>query len=117
MRKLKTGRKFSRTRDQRKAFLKALISALVLNGKIRTTQARAKEISGFTEKFITYSKKGDLTSRRRLAKFFPRKVVKKLVDELGPRYKERKGGYTRIIKLGQRKSDGAEMSIIELVKI
>ncbi|MBZ9577780.1 50S ribosomal protein L17 [Patescibacteria group bacterium] len=116
MRKLKQGRKLSKKRNQRKALLKALASALFLNEKIRTTEAKAKEVSRFAEKCITRAKKGDLASRRILAKYFAKPLVKKLADEIGPRYKKRKGGYTRIIKLGPRKSDGAKMAIIELVK-
>ena len=79
-------------------------------------EAKAKEISALAEKFITRAKKQDLSSRRILAKYFSKNLVKKLVEEIAPRYKERKGGYTRIIKLGPRKSDGARMAIIELVK-
>lgn len=116
MRKRKQGRKLSRKTGPRKALLKALVSALVLHGKIKTTEAKAKESSSFADKFITRSKKGDLASRRLLARFFSPQIVKKLIDELGPRYKDRPGGYTRIIRLGQRKSDGAKMAIIELVK-
>jgi len=121
MRKRKRGRKLSRKRDQRKALLKALASALLLNEKIKTTEAKAKEVSSLVEKFITQAKKGDLASRKLLAKSLgggrvaSKKIVKKLMEEIAPRYKERKGGYTRIIKLGPRKSNGAKMSIIELV--
>ncbi len=116
MKKLKKGRKFSRKRDQRKALLKSLASSLFLTERIRTTEVKAKELSRFASKHITRAKKGDLSSRRILAKYFSKDLVKKLVNEIGPRYKERKGGYTRIIKLGQRKSDGAKIAIIELVK-
>ena len=116
MRKLKQGRKLSRERNQRKALLKSLASALFLHEKIKTTEAKAKEVSMFAEKCITRAKKGDLNSRRILSKYFSKALVKKLVDDIGPKYKERKGGYTRIIKLGPRKSDGAKMAIIELVK-
>ncbi|MBZ9569379.1 50S ribosomal protein L17 [Patescibacteria group bacterium] len=116
MRKRKRGRKLSRKRNQRQAVLKSLASALISNERIRTTEAKVKELRPFVEKFITRTKKRDLASRRLLAKFFSRRVVKKLIDEIGPRYKERSGGYTRIIKLGPRKSDGARMAIIELVK-
>lgn len=116
MRKRKKGRKFSLKRDQRKALLKSLAAALLTQEKIKTTEAKAKEISGFTEKFITKAKKGDIATRRFLAKFFSKKITKKLIEEIAPRYKERKGGYTRIVKLGKRKSDGANLSIIELVK-
>ena len=116
MRKLKQGRKLSRKRNQRKALLKSLAGALFLNEKIKTTEAKAKEISPFAEKCITRAKKGDLASRRLLIKYFSKEMVKKLIDKIGPKYKDRKGGYTRIIKLGPRKSDGARMAIIELVK-
>lgn len=116
MRKLKQGRKFSRKRGQRKALLKSLARALFLNKKIKTTEAKAKEVSRFVEKCITRARKGDLASRRILLKHFSKDLVKKLVDEIGSEYKERKGGYTRVIKLGPRESDGAKMAIIELVK-
>ena len=116
MKKRKKGRKLSRKRNQRRALLKSLASALLLNEKIKITEAKAKEVSSSVEKFITQAKKGDLTSRRLLAKFFPKKIVKKLIEEIAPRYKERKGGYTRIIKLGPRKSNGAKMAVIELIK-
>jgi len=116
MRKRKKGRKFSRKRDRRRALLKSLVTALFLQEKIKTTEAKAKEISGFAEKFITKAKKGDLATRRFLARFFSKRITKKLIEEIDPRYKERKGGYTRIVKLGLRKSNGAKMAIIELVK-
>lgn len=116
MRKLKKGRKFGRKRDQRRALLKSLLSSLILKEKIRTTEAKAKEIRSFLEKFITKAKKGNLYSKRLLLRYFSKKVTKKLVEEIAPRYKERKGGYSRIIKLGPRKSDGAKMAIIELIK-
>ena len=116
MRKRKKGRKLSRERDQRKALLKMLASELFLKEKIKTTEAKAKEISSSTDKFITKAKKGNLHSRRLLLRFFSPQIVKKLIEDLAPRYKERKGGYTRIIKLGPRKSDGAKMAIIELIK-
>ncbi|MBL7150029.1 MAG: 50S ribosomal protein L17 [Candidatus Pacebacteria bacterium] len=116
MRKRKLGRKLSRKKDQRKALLKGLASTLILNEKIRTTEAKAKEVRPLVEKFITQAQKEDLSSRRLLARFFSPKIVTKLLKEIGPRYKERKGGYTRIIKLGPRKTDGARMAIIELIK-
>jgi large subunit ribosomal protein L17 len=116
MRKLKKGRKFSRVRDQRKALLKNLSVELFVHEKIKTTEAKAKELKSYAEKFITKAKKGDLAARRHLLKFFPKQVVKKLIEEIAPLYKERPGGYTRIIKLGPRKSDGAKMAIIELVE-
>lgn len=116
MKKRKHGRKLSRKRNQRKALLRSLAANLFLKEKIRTTEAKAKEVSAFSEKFITKAKKSDVSSRRLLARFFTPEVVKKIVDEIAPRYKEKKGGYTRIIKLGPRKSNGAKMAIIELIK-
>jgi len=116
MRKRKKGRKLSRERGQRRALLKSLASALILNEKIKTTEAKAKEAAIVVEKSITQAKKRNLASRRLLDKLFPKKIVKKLIDEISPRYKERKGGFTRIIKLGRRKSNGARMAVIELIK-
>ena len=115
MKKRKKGRKLSRKRDQRKALLVSLANSLFLKEKIKTTEAKAKEMAGFAEKQITKAKKGDLACQRLLLKLFPKKTVKKLVKQLGLKYKERKGGYTRITKLGPRKGDGAKMVIIELV--
>ena len=116
MRKRKQGRKLSREKGQRKALLKSLARALFLRERIKTTEAKAKEVSIFAQKCITKAKKGDLSARRHLARFFSKEVVKKLVDDLGKRYKDRPGGYIRIVKLGPRKSDGAKMVIIELVE-
>jgi large subunit ribosomal protein L17 len=116
MRKRKKGRKLSRETGQRRALLKSLVSALVLNEKIKISEARAKEISGLTEKFITMAKKEGLAARRNIASRLSDKIAKKLIENIAPRYKERKGGYTRIMKLGQRKTDGAKMAIIELIK-
>ena len=116
MRKRQRGRKLSRKRDQRKALLKTLAVSLISKEKIRTTEAKAKELASFVEKKISKARIGNLSSRRFLMRFFPEETVKKLIGEIGPRYKERKGGYTRIIKLGPRKPDGAKMAIIELVK-
>ena len=116
MRKRKKGRKLNRQRDQRRLLFKSLIRSFVLHEKIKTTEAKAKEISSLSEKIITKAKKGDLASRRLLSGFFCPKSLKKMMDEIAPRYKERKGGYTRIIRLGPRRSDGAKMAIIELVK-
>ncbi len=115
MYKQKQGRKFGRERDQRKALFKSLSRALILHSKIKTTEAKAKETSRIVEKFITRAKKADIASRRLLAKYFSEKLVKKLVEETGKKYKDRNGGYTRVIKLGRRKGDAAKMAIIELV--
>ena len=126
MRERKIGRKFSRERNQRRAFLKSLAANLILKEKIRTTVSRAKETSRFVEKLIsqtinsgqaqTEAKEKLVAKRRLLAKLFSPTVNKKLFQEIGPRYKERKGGYTRVTKLGPRKSDGAAMAVIELIK-
>lgn len=116
MRKKKKGRKFSRKCDQRKALLRSLAKALILKEKIKTTEAKAKEIRPFLEKMISKAKRGDLASRRSLARFFSQEEIKKLVQEIIPRYQERVGGYTRIIKLGPRESNGTRMAIIELIK-
>ena len=105
--------KFCRERAQRQALYKSLATALVDHGKIKTTSAKAKSLSVFTDKLITTAKKQNLAARRELAKTFHPKIVKKLVDELAPRFSDRKGGYTRVIRLGQRRSDAAPMSLIE----
>lgn len=116
MRKRKKGRKFNRKRDQRKALLKSLATALILRGKIKTTEAKAKELSSFVEKKISKARENTLSGRRFLAKLFSREVVKKLMEEIAPNLKGKKGGYTRIIKLGPRLSNGAKMAVIELIK-
>ncbi len=116
MKKRRRGRKLSRTKDQRKALLKSLARELVLKERIKTTEAKAKELSGFLEKKITKAKVDNLVSRRALLKYFSPSLVKRLVEEIAPRYKDRQGGYTRIIKMGPRESDGARIAIIELVK-
>jgi len=87
-----------------------------LGGKIKTTEAKAKELRVVAEKFITRAKDNTVSNRRLLAKSLSSFTVKKLVDEIAPTFKDRQGGYTRIMKLGPRKSDGARMTIIELVK-
>ena len=116
MRKRKQGRKFHRTRNQREALIRGLVEEFFWREKIKTTESKAKTLKRFAEKFLTRAKKDDLASRRYLTRFLSKKITKKLVDEIAPRYKERKGGTTRIIKLGPRRNDGAKMVIIELVK-
>lgn len=116
MKKRKKGRKLSRKKNQRRALLKSLASSLLAKEKIKTTEAKAKELAVFVEKQITRAKFGNLSSQRLLAKIFYPSIVKKLINEIGPRYKNRSGGYTRIIKLGPRKSNAAKMAIVELVK-
>ncbi len=115
MKKRKKGRTLSRPSDQRKALIHSLSRELFLREKIKTTEAKAKEFRKFAEKQITKAKDNDLAARRSLARYFDAPIVKKLMEEISPRYKDRKGGYTRIMKLGPRRSDGAKMVIVELV--
>ena len=115
MRKRKKGRKFSRKTGPRRALLRSLARELVLRGRIKTTEVKAKETSRFVEKFVTRAKKGDLAARRHLLRFFEKTAAKKLMEEIAPRFQGRQGGYTRVIKLGPRKSDSAKMAMIEFV--
>lgn len=102
--------------QHRRAMFRNMTTALLKNGKIETTVTRAKELSGITDKMITLGKKGDLHARRQaLAYIMEEDVVTALFDEIAPKYADRNGGYTRIIKTAQRKGDGAPMAIIELV--
>lgn len=89
--------------------------ALAQKEKIQTTEAKAKEIAPLMDRLITRAKKDTLHTRRELLRYFDAKLVKKMVEEIGPRYRDRQGGYTRVIKTGPRKSDGARMAIVELV--
>ena len=116
MRHLKRKKILDRNRDQRKALLRNLMLALVKEERIKTTVAKAKFLRPKVEKIITLGKKNNLTSRRRLMSVFNNEIIaKKILEKIAPRYQERKGGYTRIVKIGCRKSDGAEMAIIEFV--
>ncbi|KGG81032.1 MULTISPECIES: 50S ribosomal protein L17 [Caloranaerobacter] len=109
-------RKLGRRTDHRKAMLRNLVTSLLKNGKIETTEARAKETRRLAEKMITLAKRGDLHARRQVLAFvYDETVVKTLFDEIAPKYAERNGGYTRILKIGPRRGDGSEMVIIELV--
>lgn len=116
MRKLNKGRKFSREKGPRKQLFRSLANSFFMQEKIKTTEAKAKELKPIVEKMITRAKTISMANRRILSQDLTPKVVKKIFEELAPRYQERKGGYTRIIKLGPRSSDGAKMVIIELVK-
>ena len=116
MYKRKKARKLHREKDQRKALLKSLARSFVLKERIKTTQVKAKVARSLVEKYITLAKKENLSSERQLLKIFPKNLVKKLIKDIAPRYKERKGGYTRIINLGERKSDKTKMVILELLK-
>jgi len=110
------GRKLNRTKAHRRALFANLANALFKHEQIKTTLPKAKDLRSYAEKLITMAKKGTLNSRRLAAgKLRDDAVVKKLFDVLGPRYKDRKGGYTRVIKAGFRHGDAAPVAIIELV--
>jgi len=112
----KKGRKLSRTSSHRKATLRNMVTSLFRHERIETTTAKAKELRPYAERLITLARRGDLHSRRLARqKIEDREVLGKLFDDIAPRYMERPGGYTRILKLGNRKGDAAEMSLIELV--
>ena len=111
-----SGRKLSRYKDQRKALLRGLVGELIRHERITTTLAKAKETRVMAEKLITHGKKGTVHHRRLAMAQLPNKtVVQKVFDVMAPRYEDRPGGYTRILKLGPRQGDGAYMAIIELV--
>lgn len=116
MRHLKSGRQLSRNSSHRWALMRNLITALLREEKIQTTDPKAKELRRWVERVITLGKRGDLHARRQaLSIVYDKAVVKKLFDTIGPRFKDRPGGYTRIIKLGIRHGDAAQMALIELV--
>ena len=109
-------RKLGRTSDQRKAMLRAMVTYLLENGQIKTTLTRAKEVAPVAEKMITLAKTNNLASyRAALAYITKEDVANKLFKEIGPKYADRNGGYTRIVKIGPRRGDAAEMAIIQLV--
>ena len=109
-------RKLGRATDHRKAMLRAMVTFLLEKGKIETTVTRAKEVSAMAEKMITIGKVNDLHSKRQVLAYVTKEdVAKRLFDEISPKYAERNGGYTRIVKIGPRRGDAAEMAIIELV--
>jgi len=109
-------RKLGRPTAHRKAMLRGMVTHFLENERMETTVTRAKELRSVVEKVITTGKKTDLHSKRQVFSFVTKEEVsKKLFDEIAPRYAERKGGYTRIIRIGPRRGDAAEMAIIELV--
>ncbi len=109
-------RKLRRLSGHRRAMLRNLVTSLLRNNRIVTTEARAKEIKRLTDQMITLAKQGDLASRRQaLAYIYDEDVVRRLFNELGDRYRERPGGYTRVTKMGYRRGDGAPLALIELV--
>lgn len=109
-------RKLGRTSDSRRAMLRAMVTYLLEKGKIETTVTRAKEVRAVAEKMITLGKQDTLHAKRQIYSFITKEdVAKKLIDEIGPKYADRNGGYTRIIRTGARRGDAAEMAVIELV--
>ena len=116
MRHLKSGRKLNRTSSHRRALIRNLITSLLRDEKIRTTDPKAKELRRWADRVITLGKQGSLHARRQVLSIVQDKaVVRKLFDTIAPRFKDRPGGYTRIVKLGARRGDAAPISLIELV--
>jgi large subunit ribosomal protein L17 len=117
MRHKKAGRKFDRAGDERKALLRGLVGDLLRHERLKTTEAKAKEMRPIAEKMITLGKDGTVHARRMAFAYVNDKdVVRKLFDDIAPRFATRPGGYTRIIKLGPRLGDGAAMAQVELVE-
>ena len=109
-------RKLGRPTDQRMAMLRAMTTYLLENGQIKTTISRAKEVAPLAEKMITLDKKNDLAAYRQALAFITKEdVAKKLFDQIGPKYATRDGGYTRVVRIGPRRGDAAEMAIVQLV--
>ena len=109
-------RKLGRASDHRKAMLRAMVTYLFENGRIETTVTRAKEVRAMADKMITLGKNDSLHSKRQIFAYITKETVaKKLMDEIAPQYADRTGGYTRIVKIGPRRGDSAEMAVIELV--
>jgi len=115
MRHLKAGRKLNRTASHRKALFRNMVTSLIEHEHLRTTDAKAKELRRIADRMITLGKRGTLHARRQALSYIrSRTVVQKLFDEVASRFRERPGGYTRVIKLGHRHGDAAAMSVIEL---
>ena len=109
-------KKHSRERSQRKALLQSVARALVEREKVRTTLAKAKAVSPLVDKLVTRAKKGDVAARREIARVLGQELGKKMMGTIVPSFEQRKGGYTRVIKLGKNKENSAEMAILEFVK-
>ncbi len=117
MRHRTKGRRFNRTSEHRRLMMRNLATSLLLHGRIETTVEKAKELRQFVEPLITKGRRGDLHARRLAARVIHSdEALAKLFSEIGPRYAERPGGYTRVLRLGHRSGDAAEMAIIELVQ-
>jgi len=109
------GRSFKRDHAQKKALMKHLAESIILQEKIKTTTAKAKELAPYIDKLITRAKKNDLLAAKIIHGILADEPAKKLINEIAPKYKERNGGYTRIIKLGERNHDAAKVAYIEFV--
>lgn len=118
MRHRKTRRRLSRTTSHRRSMMRNLTVALIENERIVTTEPKAKELRKYADKMITLAKREDLHARRQVYQFIPQKdIVRKLFENIGPRFLDRNGGYTRIYKLGYRRGDAAPMAVIEFVSL
>ena len=119
MRHQKQGRKLNRTASHRKSLMMNMASSLVLHKRIKTTDAKAKELRGYIERLVTYAKKDSVHGRRLIQQKLPgsqgKKIANVLIHEIAPEFNDRNGGYTRITKLGNRKNDNAPVSLIEFV--
>ncbi len=117
MRHRRKGRQLSRTASHKKAMLSNMATSLFQHERIQTTAAKAKELRPYAERLITLARRGDLHARRLAARsIHDKEALQKLFDTLGPRYADRDGGYTRILKLGRRKGDGSEVALVQLVE-
>jgi len=113
---MSTHRKLGRTSDQRRAMLRAMTTYLLENGQITTTVTRAKEVAPMAEKMITLAKQSNLAAYRQALSYLTKEdVAKKLFDKIGPQYADRNGGYTRVVRIGPRRGDAAEMAVVQLV--
>jgi large subunit ribosomal protein L17 len=118
MRHRKKSEKFNRSRAERKAFIRSMLRAVIISERIVTTESKAKGIRPWVDKLISWAKRGDLHAKRLSFQLLPdHALVKRLFDDIGPRFKDIPGGYTRVIDLGFRKGDGAKLAILELTKI
>ena len=116
MRHARSGKKLGRDSAHRKALYSNLAGALITHGRIETTEAKAKAVRPYAEKLITLGKRGDLHARRQaMAELRSNDIVHKLFADVAPRFSERNGGYTRVVKLGPRQGDAADMALLELV--
>ncbi|HUI27664.1 MAG TPA: 50S ribosomal protein L17 [Candidatus Kryptonia bacterium] len=117
MRHLKSGRKLNRTSAHRKALFRNLVTSLIEHERVKTTDAKAKELRSYADRIITLGKRGTLHARRQALAFVrSASVVKKLFDDVAPRFSTRPGGYTRVIKIGLRRGDAAPLSVVELTE-